>query len=87
MNNHENKTKYVKARLSDTEFNAVQQTVTNYLTTISDLIRKALFDQRTDLCSSIRTELIKQEMYNLIQHTAMPKESRKKLIEEMNNHD
>ena len=87
MKNHENKSESVKIRLTKTEFTSIRKTAEEHSNTVSNVIRDILFNNQLDLCSSIRTELIRQKTYNLIQHTAMPKESRENLIKELNNYD
>lgn len=87
MKNHENKTKSAKMRLTKTEFDSIRKTAEEHSNTVSNVIRDILFNNQLDLCSSIRTELIRQKTYNLIQHTAMPKESRENLIKELNSYD
>ncbi len=87
MRKHENKSESVKIRLTKTEFCSIRQTAQNRSDTVSNVIRDAMFNQQSDLCSSISSELVKQKIYNLIQHTAMPKASRENLIKELNSHD
>lgn len=87
MRKHENKTESVKIRLTKTEFHSIRQIAENHSDTVANVIRDALFNEQADLCSSIRTELINQKMYNLIQHTNMPKASCEKLIKELNHYD
>ena len=87
MKSHENKSESIKIRLTKTEFCSIQQTAQNRSDTVSNVIRDAMFNQQSDLCSSISSELVKQKIYNLIQHTAMPKASRENLIKELNSHD
>lgn len=87
MRNHENKTESVKIRLTKTELDSIRKTAEEHSDTVSNVIRDILFKKQRDLCSSIRTELIRQKTYNLIQHIAMPKASRENLIKELNNYD
>ena len=87
MNKNEKKTESVKIRLTQTEFYSIQQIALKSSSSISSVIRSALFDRQTDFGSSIKSELIKQKIYNLIQHTKMPKASRENLIKELNRHD
>ena len=87
MKSHENKTESVKIRLTKTELDSIRKTAEEHSDTVSNVIRNILFKKQLDLCSSIRTELIRQKMYNLIQYTAMPKTSRENLIKELNNYD
>lgn len=87
MRNHENKSESVKVRLTKTELHCIQQIAQNHSDTVSNVIRDAMFNQQSDRCSSISSELVKQKIYNLIQHTAMPKASRENLIKELNSHD
>lgn len=84
MRNHENKSESVKVRLTKTELHCIQQIAQNRSATVSNMIRDAIFNQQSNLCSSIKNELIKQRLYNLIQHTPMPKASRENLIKELN---
>lgn len=87
MKNHENKSKSVKIRLTKAELDSIRKTAEEHSATVSNVIRDILFNNQLDFCSSIRTELIRQKTYNLIQHIAMPKASRENLIKELNNYD
>lgn len=87
MKNHENKSESVKIRLTKTELDSIRKTAEEHSDTVSNMIRNILFNNQLDLCSSIRAELIRQQIYNLIQHTAMPKESRENLIKELYSDD
>ena len=87
MKSHENKSESVKNRLTKTELDSIRKTAEEYSDTVSNVMRNVLFNNQLDLCSSVRSELIRQQIYNLIQHTAMPKESRENLIKELNNYD
>lgn len=87
MKNHENKTESVKIRLTKTELDSIRKTAEEYSDTVSNVMRNVLFNNQLDLCSSVRSELIRQKTYNLIQHIAMPKASRENLIKELNNYD
>ena len=87
MNNREKKTKTVRIRLTQSEFDAVCEAAQIRSSSVSNVIRDALFNQHTESCASIKTELVKQKMYNLIQHTKMPTESRKNLVKELNSYD
>lgn len=84
MRNHENKSESVKVRVTKTELHCIQQIAQNRPDTVSNVIRDAMFNQQSDFCSSIKNELIKQRIFNLIQHTSMPKASRENLIKELN---
>ena len=59
--------------------------INNY--TVSEAIRELLFDESTDLVVLIHKELVKQQVYNLLENTQMPKQTRKKLIEEVSKID
>ena len=87
MKSHENKSESIKIRLTKTELDSIRKTAEEHSDTLSNVIRDILFNNHLDLCSSIRTELIRQKTYNLIQHIAMPKASRENLIKELNNYD
>lgn len=87
MKSHENKSESIKIRLTKTELDSIRKTAEEHSDTVSNVIRNVLFNNKLDLCSSIRAELIIQQIYNLIQHTAMPKESRENLIKELNSYD
>ena len=87
MNNREKKTKTVRIRLTQSEYTAVCEAAQIRSSSVSNVIRDALFNQHTESCASIKTELVKQKMYNLIQHTKMSTESRKNLVKELNSYD
>ena len=87
MKNHENKSESVKIRLTKTELDSIRKTAEEYSDTVSNVMRNVLFNNQLDLCSSVRSELIRQQIYNLIQHISMPKASRENLIKELNNYD
>ncbi len=54
---------------------------------VSEAIRKLLFSESSTLSFMIHKELVKQQVYNLLQNTKMPKKTREKLIEEVNKID
>ena len=85
----EKKSKYVKVRVTESEFNAINTKAKSNHTTISNVLREACFnsDCNCSIADSIRNEIRFQKIFNLIQHTKMPRSSREKLIKELNNHD
>ncbi|WP_455055463.1 plasmid mobilization protein [Merdimonas faecis] len=83
----EKKTKYVKIRITESEFNAINTKAKSNHTTISNVLREACFNSDCCIADSIRNEIRFQKIFNLIQHTKMPRSSREKLIKELNNHD
>lgn len=83
----EKKTKYVKVRVTEPEFNAINTKAKRNHTTISNVLREACFNSNCSIADSIRNEIRFQKVFNLIQHTKMPRSSREKLIKELNNHD
>ena len=87
MRSRENKSESIKIRLTKTESLSICKVAEEHSDTRPNVIRDILFNKQLDLCSSIRSELIRQETYNLIQHTAMPEESRENLIKELYSDD
>lgn len=83
----EKKTKYVKVRVTEPEFNAINTKAKSSDTTISNVLREACFNSDCSIADSIRNEMRFQKIFNLIQHTKMPRSSREELIKELNNHD
>ena len=57
------------------------------LAKISEAIRKLLFSDSDSLSVLIHKELVKQQIFNLLQNTKMPRQTREKLIEEVNKID
>lgn len=88
MPKKENKTKTIKIRVTESEYEAIAKLAAQGNDTLSSIIRDALFTKdNNDINTGIQTELFKQQLYNLIQHTPMPKDSRKILIKELDKHD
>lgn len=87
MSTREKKTQNIKIRMTKTEENAVIKIAEENHSTVSDVIRNALFNNKNDMNSSIIVELYKQKTYNLIQHTPMPKESRENIVKELNEYE
>ena len=56
MNNREKKTKTVRIRLTQSEFDAVCEAAQIRSSSVSNVIRDALFNQHTESCASIKTE-------------------------------
>lgn len=87
MRTSEKKTQNIKIRMTKTEENAVIRIAKENHSTVSDVIRKTLFNNTTEINTSIMIELYKQRIYNLIQHTPMPKDSRENIVKELNKYE
>ncbi len=87
MKNTERKTKTIKLRVTESEYEAITIQSQRDSTTISDTIRKTIFNSSNSSSTAILAELSRQKMYNLIQHTSMPKYARESLMKELNRHD
>ncbi len=87
MKNTERKTKTIKLRVTESEYEAIAMQTQVNSTTISDTIRKIIFNSSNSSSAAVLAELSRQKMYNLIQHTQMPKHSRESLMKELNKHD
>lgn len=87
MKNTERKTKTIKLRVTESEYEAIAIQSQRNSTTISDTIRKTIFNSSNSSSAAILAELSRQKMYNLIQHTQMPLHSRESLMKELNRHD
>lgn len=87
MKKTEKKTDILKVRVTSAERKAIEAQAENSASTVSSIVRKSLFTDKTDPVIAIRTELEKQRLFNLLQHTRMPKDSRELLIKELNKND
>ena len=87
MKNTERKTKTIKLRVTESEYEAIAMQTQVNSTTISDTIRKIIFNSSNSSSAAVLAELSRQKMYNLIQHTSMPKYARESLMKELNRHD
>ena len=87
MKKTEKKTDVLKVRVTSTERKAIEAQAENSASTVSSIVRKSLFTDKADPVIAIRTELEKQRLFNLIQHTKMQKNSKELLIKELNKND
>lgn len=87
MPKSEKKTETLKLRVTEREYELIKVQAKKNHTTTSDVIRTALFADNNDISVAIHAEIHRQKIYNLLQHTKMPTESRKVLIKELNSHD
>lgn len=87
MPKSEKKTEILKLRVTEQEYESIKAQAQKNHTTTSDVIRTALFTDNNDMSTAIHAEIHRQKIYNLLQHTKMPTESRKLLIKELNTHE
>ena len=80
-------TEVYKFRTTALQSEALKEYAKNNDCSISEAIRDLLFSEPTDLVFRIQKELIKQRVYNLLQNTKMPEQTRKTLIEEVSKID
>lgn len=86
MDTAKKKSHTLKFRVTESEYEIILKQVTAQNTTVSEVLRNSLFKGNNDIGNTIRDQFILQNMYNLIQHTQMPKSSRNSLIQEINRY-
>lgn len=87
MKYSKNNTEVFKFRTSPEQAEAIKSYAKKYGYSVSDAIRKLLFSESTTLSYMVHKELVKQQIYNILLNTKMPKQVREKLIEEVNKID
>lgn len=80
-------TKTYKFRTTPAQADALESYAESNNYSVSEAIRKLLFSDSDSLSVLIHKELVKQQIFNLLQNTKMPRQTREKLIEEVNKID
>lgn len=87
MKYSKNNTEVFKFRTSPEQAEAIKSYGKRYDYSVSETIRELLFSEPTTLPYMVHKELLKQQIYNIILNTKMPKQVKEKMIEEVNKID
>lgn len=85
MSNQHKLSKTIKFRLTEEEFNALTMYVANNPgTSLSSVIRDAIFNSNNIISFALREELVRQRLYNLILRAKISEPAKNSIIEELN---
>ena len=85
MSNQHKLSETIKFRLTEGEFDTLTMYVANNPgTSLSSVIRDAIFNSNNRISFALREELVQQRLYNLIQRVKISESAKKSMIEELN---
>ena len=87
MSKPDRKSKVLKFRITESEYDAIAKQAAEKSTNVSEVIRNALFQNNNEISSAIHNELLKQELFNLLHPAELPTRSSETILKELNKHD